>query len=356
MPAPLPLNLTGPRWLLVRALAKGVVLGAALAVGLEAIRVLLGNNLHEVVPGRVYRAAQSNGPGLERLIRRHGIRTVVNLRGSNVIMPWFDAESRATAQTDATQEDICLSAGRLPSTNELRRLIAVFDRAEYPLLLHCRRGADRTGLSAAVALLLLPDATFDQARRQLGPRYGHVALGRPAYLDAFFDQYEAWLNGQGAEHTPTRFRKWADEVYLPAGHHAVLEPLEIPQQVAARRPFAVRIRAHNTGDSTWQLRPESTAGVHLRWVIKDRRGVEIDKDRSGMYETQVGPGERIDLTLALPALPAGAYRLFVDLMDEQHLCFFQGGSEPWEWEFEARDQAAATAGERRPAGLAGLAN
>jgi hypothetical protein len=271
-------------------------------------------------------------------------------------MPWYQEECRATHRVDVNQEDVCMSAGRLPATHELRRLLEVLDRAEYPLLLHCRRGADRTGLVSAVVLLLQTDATLGQARRQIGPRYGHVALGRPGYLDQFLTQYEDWLRDHGRTHAPARFRRWIEEDYLPAGYRAALEPQGVPAAVAVGRPAGVRVRACNTGTSTWHLRPESNAGVHLRAVLTDRAGREVWKGRSGLFHAAVAPGEAVDLTVALPGLPPGSYRLFVDLMDEQQLCFFQGGSEPWQWEFEARDQAAATARERHAAGLAGLAH
>ena len=44
-----------------------------------------------------------------------------------------------------------------------------------------------------VVLLLHTEQAFTQARRQLSLRYGHLALGNPAHLDAFLDLYAAWL-------------------------------------------------------------------------------------------------------------------------------------------------------------------
>src|SRR5262249_41159099 len=147
---------------------------ASLPALAEAVRVFFGANFHAVLPGRVYRCAQPSARALEELVARHGIRTVVNLRGCCDPFPWYLAQARATHRLDVCQEDICLSAGRLPSAPELRRLVEVIDRGEYPLLLHCRRGADRTGLASAVVLLLQPGVPLSQARRQLGLRYGHA--------------------------------------------------------------------------------------------------------------------------------------------------------------------------------------
>src|SRR5208282_3084766 len=134
---------------LLRVCAVVLVLGLAA----EAYRVFLGSNVHPVIPGRVYRCAQPSGPELEDLIRAHSIRTVVNLRGSCAPIDWYMDESRATVRQDVAQEDICFSAGRMPGVHEIRHLLEVLDRTEYPILLHCKQGADRTGMASALALL-----------------------------------------------------------------------------------------------------------------------------------------------------------------------------------------------------------
>src|SRR5205823_11839393 len=127
--------------------------------------VFLGRNWHAVLPGFAYRSAQLSPDQLRAAARRVGVRTVVNLRGTSPDFDWYLDESRATRDADVAQEDVTLSAHRLPAPDELRRLVEVIDHAEYPLLLHCRQGVDRTGLAAALVLLLHTDATPAQARR-----------------------------------------------------------------------------------------------------------------------------------------------------------------------------------------------
>ena len=67
---------------------------------------------------------------------------------------------------------------------------ALFARLDYPVLFHCKSGADRAGLMAALFLALHEGRPVAEARRQLGLRYGHLSLGRTGVLDAFFDAYE----------------------------------------------------------------------------------------------------------------------------------------------------------------------
>src|SRR5262249_43160404 len=156
-------------------------------------------------------------------VRTHGIRTVVNLRGCCDPLPWYHDECRTTNRLNVAQEDLSFSAGRYPPVHEIRHLIEVLDRSERPLLLHCYRGIDRTGLVSTVAQLLYTDTSLAKARRQLGLRFCHLRWGKTGYLDRFFDLYEEWLSHQVLEHTPGHFRRWALHEYCPAECRCSLE-------------------------------------------------------------------------------------------------------------------------------------
>jgi hypothetical protein len=304
-------------------------------VGVEIGRVFLGSNFHTVLAARIYRCAQPSAEGLKRMVAANGIQTVVNLRGCSYPLPWYMEESRATHALDVVQEDICWSAGRLPSPPELRRFVEVLDRAAYPLLLHCRRGADRTGLASVIARLLLTDEPYEQARGQLGLGFGHVALGNTAYLDQFLGFYTEWLRHQNASHSAARFRQWLLAEYCPAQCRCQLEWLEHAGNVRRGEPWAVRVRAHNTSGASWRLRPGSHAGVHAAFIIWDESDRQVAAGKAGLFDAEVAPGQSVDLCVPLPALKnAGRYRLLVDMVDEQQSWFFQVGSEPLEEELQ----------------------
>src|SRR5262249_49329886 len=133
---------------------------------------------------------------------------------------WFQGECRATHDANVSQEDITLSAKRLPAPTEVRRLLEVLDNTEYPIVVHCQRGADRTGLVSTAYQLLQPGVTLDDARYQLSPRFGHVRAGRTVVIDEFFDLYEEWLNGR--KHEPALFREWVANGYIPGQYRAEL--------------------------------------------------------------------------------------------------------------------------------------
>jgi hypothetical protein len=323
---------------LARSVLRGCLTGALLALGAQALYVLVGSNFHTVIPGRVYRCAQPDGADLDRYARRHGVRTVVNLNGCCDPKPQYLDESRATHRLNVSQEDIGMSAGRLPSVPALRRLLEVFDHAEYPLLIHCHRGIDRTGLASALALLLYTEASLDDARRELGLVRGHLAFGRTANIDRFFDLYQEWLAGQGLTHSPAALRRYVENDYCPGECRCRLElpGADRPLRLPPNRPAALRLRCTNTSVKPWHFQPLSTAGIHALYLVHDEAGDCIGgMRRAGLLRATVPPGGHIDLTLALPPLPApGRYELRVDMTDEQCGSFLQAGSEPLVWEVE----------------------
>jgi hypothetical protein len=315
---------------------RGAAVGLVLALAAETAMVTMGKNFHTVLPGKAYRCAQLTGPALEETVHSYGIRTVVNLRGCSVPLDWYWEEARATHRLNVAQEDIAFSARRFPSVHEVRRLIRVFDEAAYPLLLHCKQGADRTGLAAAILLLLQPEIPPDIARRQLSLRYGHVAIDRVALLDTFLDLYAGWLEKCGLSHSPAVFRNWVATENFPGDCRCEIEPLAVPRRVAADRPFGMTVLVHNYGLFPWHFRAGNTAGHHLAYVLTNEQNRGIGSGRAGLLDTDVAPGSAIQLQVALPAFKkAGRYWVRLDMLDESNCWFYQAGSEPLEVELEA---------------------
>jgi hypothetical protein len=326
--------------LLPRGVLRGALAALALGGGLYGAYVLVGPNFHTVIPGAVYRCAQPTAAGLERLVRRYGIRTVVNLRGCCDPLPFYLEECRAANRLNLSQEDVGLSANRLPSPQALRQLVAILDRSQYPLLFHCNKGADRSGLASGATLLLLTDTPLEQARAQLGPRYGHLPLGRTALLDRFFDLYGEWLAARGLAHRPDAFRRWATQEYCPGECRCELQalgPRALPLPVQGGRLTAFKVRCRNTSVKPWHMSADSNVGVHAVYSVLDDQSKLVFDGRGGLMDRTVPPGEWVDVTLAVPGpLRLGRYELRVDMVDEQHARFMQAGSEPLVWQLEVR--------------------
>ena len=196
------------------------------------------NNFATLAPGRTYRSGQMPAETLARTIRAREIRTVLNLRGSNPSEPWYRAERSATLGAGATQIDIAMSSCLWMSRAQLRALVHVLDTCEYPLLIHCAWGSERTGLASAFAELLRPGSTLDDARAQFSIRYLFVRAGDGKIMAEHLDQYEAWLRARAARHHPDRFRRWAAEGYRPGRPGREQWPYDPFPLVVVTRPEA----------------------------------------------------------------------------------------------------------------------
>jgi hypothetical protein len=198
------------RWT-ARVLATVLLVGA-LYVGWDQAN----HNFGEVQRGRVYRSGQMPASALARTIRDYKIKTVLNLRGANQ-EAWYSAEKATTLGAGATQIDMSMSSCMWLSRAELRTILGTFDTAEFPMLIHCQWGSERTGLISAFAELLRPDGTIEDARAQFSIRYLFLPVKDGKVMAEHLDQYERWLAANGWRHEPAHFRRWVEAGYRPEG-------------------------------------------------------------------------------------------------------------------------------------------
>ena len=69
-----------------------------------------------------------------------------------------------------------MSAARELSMDEAKQLMAIMATAEKPILIHCRAGADRTGLASAIYVAGIARLGEMAAESQISLTYGHLSL------------------------------------------------------------------------------------------------------------------------------------------------------------------------------------
>lgn len=180
--------------------ALSISLGAALlalaALALHLTVLHARGNLHEVISGELYRSAQPGEGDLGAIVRRYGIASVLNLRGAAPGQAWYETERAEAERLGLVHADFAMSASRAIGQEEAERLIDLMRDMPKPLLVHCRHGADRTGLAVALYLAAIAGAGERAAEAALSIRYGHFAvpyLSDAWPMDQSFETLEPWL-------------------------------------------------------------------------------------------------------------------------------------------------------------------
>jgi protein tyrosine/serine phosphatase len=119
----------------------------ALSLGLAGLRAATVfdvpgvPNFHQV-DEHVYRGAQPTGQGFSGLAKI-GIKTVIDLRGET-------SEEKDVKQAGMRYVRLPWSGFRAPADSQIQAVLSVLNQSsDWPVFVHCKRGADRTGTAIA---------------------------------------------------------------------------------------------------------------------------------------------------------------------------------------------------------------
>lgn len=161
-------------------------------------------NLDQFAPG-VWRSNQPSPRRFAEWTRTLGLKTILNLRGTPQ-EAFFLFEQEATAALGLTRIDMGFGSRRAPEKAQLIALIDTMAAMEKPALIHCKSGADRTGMAAAVYLLAIEGRPLAEALRQLSFRYLHLSKSKTGIMDEILLCYGEEARGRG-------FRQWVEDDY-----------------------------------------------------------------------------------------------------------------------------------------------
>src|SRR5262245_46871736 len=175
---------------MTRRLRRLQVVLAAIAVLSLAVAAQEDRSLKEQLPNfhrvneNLYRGAQPQRGGLKKLSEL-GIKTVINLRGAS------DDTRREQAEAESAGMryfNIPMSSLGRPTDEQVERAMAVLDaRENWPVFVHCQRGADRTGVIIAAYRISHQQWTDEQAITE-AKRYGLavVQFRKKTYISDYY--------------------------------------------------------------------------------------------------------------------------------------------------------------------------
>ncbi len=155
-------------------------------------------NFHKVNE-QLYRGGQPKSGGVKKLAEL-GIKTIVNLRGSDETTRAEEAEARAAG---LAYFNIPLPGFSRPTHAQVARVMAIIENeGNGPVFIHCRRGSDRTGTVVAIYRISQHNWTASQAMneaKRLGLSW--FEFGMKDYISDYYrdrnaDNQKSFENGE----------------------------------------------------------------------------------------------------------------------------------------------------------------
>ncbi len=127
---------------------------------------------HVVERGRVYRGGQPNPLALWLMARIFKVKTIVNLREDYIEnQNLFGMNEKRILLPPRTN---------VPTKEQLDEFLAIMDDADaYPVLIHCKVGANRTGIMVAAWRILRQGWSYDDALDEMKEISGKVVPELP---------------------------------------------------------------------------------------------------------------------------------------------------------------------------------
>lgn len=171
------------------------------------------SNLHQI-SDEMWRSNQPSPAQLRAHARLRGIRTILNLRGETT-KGYYLLEREACAEAGLRLVDFKMLSREPPAIDAILAARELFETIEYPVLMHCKSGADRAGIMAVLYMHLRQKRPFREAFGQLSGRYLHIRQGRTGVLDAFCEAFLDWSRLRQPE-SDDAFMEWVTTEYDPA--------------------------------------------------------------------------------------------------------------------------------------------
>lgn len=168
---------------------------------------LIRFNFHRV-SDEAFRSSQPTMWQLRRMVKKHGIKTILNLKDARPDSAYWAFEREQCARLSVRLVDLNIASRSVPHATRIRQAKEVFESVDYPIWMHCKAGIDRTGIYATLYQhfrLGIPLEQTDQLR--LWP-YGHLRHSRAGTFGFYIQQYLRYRQA----HPEVDLLTWAETV------------------------------------------------------------------------------------------------------------------------------------------------
>jgi len=172
----------------------------------EILRSLFRN--FYALSNNAYRSNHPSPRFIKKLHKKQGVKTIISMRRADTTGAYL-LEKEACDKYGITLINHPMSSRSLPDVDKVLQAKQILETAEYPILIHCKSGADRAGMMSVFYQLFIEKKSIDESLKQLSMKYGHFRWAETGKLDYFFDDYLAFK----AKNPGTEFLDWLENHY-----------------------------------------------------------------------------------------------------------------------------------------------
>lgn len=147
------------------------------------------------------RAAQPTQSRFERIKEENQIKSILNLRGQKDEQ-WYYNEKQFSETNQIDLYSLRMGVTSFPKKERLLQIVDVLENSKKPLLIHCERGADRTGFASVLYRHIVLKQPIEEAKEELSIWRGNVNYFPMNFI---IDQYQ--------EQNGTNFKAWVEGKY-----------------------------------------------------------------------------------------------------------------------------------------------
>ncbi len=172
----------------------------------EILRMIYRN--FYALSDKAYRSNHPSASFIKKLKNRYGLKTIISMRKADTSASYL-FEKEACENLDVKLINHRMSSRSLPKVDMVIAAKKLFAEVEYPILIHCKSGADRAGLMSVLYMHFVENQPMHQAVKQLSMKYGHLRWADTGKLDFFFDKFFEYQN----QHPEIEFIDWVENIY-----------------------------------------------------------------------------------------------------------------------------------------------
>jgi len=157
---------------------------------------------------KAYRSNHPSARFIEKLKSTHNLKTIISMRKADTSASYL-FEKEACDKLGITLLHHKMSSRRMPHKEMVLAAKQLFKDVDYPILIHCKSGADRAGLMSVFYMHFAEKQPIEEAVTQLSMKYGHFRWAETGKLDFFFDRFFEYKK----QHPSIEFIDWVEHHY-----------------------------------------------------------------------------------------------------------------------------------------------